>query len=206
MTTQAFHAIDAAAARAHSHTVSSVEFLTDTLFERLVGDIPAGHSIRRRVVRTELAFGVGLHGTIAEHQLAHAINSAITHERLPDEVRTNPPLIHDYRARLRPHIPNLIGNTSTADSLTDEMSPAESACLALCFGNDLLYRYRGPHAPLEKWPEPVFAPGEKAKLVVGRPYDDTYRRIFAREVSREQSGTSQALHKFLDALDFLPAR
>ena len=205
MTTQAFNAIDVAAARAHSHTESSVQLLTDTLFERLVRDIPAGHSVRRRVTRTEMAFHVGAYGTITEHQLAQAINSAVTRERLPDEVRTNPPLMHDYRSRLRRHIPNLIGNTSTPDALTDEMSPAETMCLVLCFGNDLLHRYRGPQAPLEKWPEPVFAPGEKAKLVV-RSFDDSYRSAFAREVSREKSYTSRALHKFLDALAFLPPR
>ena len=203
MTTQAFSAIDAAAARAHSHTESSVQVLIDTLFERLLREIPAGHSVRRRVTRTEMAFHVGVSGTITEYRLAQSVNSAVTGERLPDEVRTNPPLVHDYRSRLRPHIPNLIGNTSTPDALTDEMSPVESVCLALCFGRDLLDRYRGPYAPLEKWPEPVFAPGEKAKLVV-RDFDDTYRRALAAEVSREDSYTSKALHKFLDALGFLP--
>jgi hypothetical protein len=204
MTTQAFSAIDAAAARAHSHTESSVQFLIDTLFERLARDIPAAHSVRRRVTRTEMAFHVGLSGTITEYRLAQSINSAVTRERLPDEVRTNPPLIHDYRSRLRPHIPNLIGNTSTPDALTDEMSPTEAACLALCFGKNLLDIYRGPHAPLEKRPEPVFAPGERAKLVM-RNSDGTYTRAFAKEVSREDSYTSKALHKFLDALGFLPA-
>jgi hypothetical protein len=201
MTTQAFSAIDAAAVRAHSHTESSVQFLIDTLFERLVRDIPAGHSVRRRVTRTEIAFHIGLSGTITEHRLAQSINSAVTRERLPDEIRTNPPLIHEYRSRLRPHIPNLIGNTSTPDALTDEMSPAESVCLALCVGSDLLHRYRGPHAPLEKRSEPVFAPGAKAKLVI-RSFDDTYRRAFAADVSREDSHTSRALHRFLDGLGF----
>jgi hypothetical protein len=204
MTTQAFSAIDAAAARAHSHTESSVQFLTDTLFDRVVRDIPAGHSVRRRVTRTEIAFHIGLSGTITELGLAQAINSAVTRERLPDEVRTNAPLIHDYRSRLRPHIPNLIGNTSTLDALTDEMSPAESVCLALCFGSDLLHRYRGPHEPLEKRWEPEFAPGEKAKLVF-RSFDDTYMRAFAAEVSREDSYTSRALHRFFDGLGFHPA-
>jgi hypothetical protein len=204
VTTQAFGAIDAAASRAHSHTQSDIQFLTDTLFERLVRDIPAGHSVRRRVTRTEIAYHVGLSGTITEYRLAQSINSAVTRERLPDEVRTNPPLIHGYRSRLRPHIPNLIGNTSTPDALTDEMSPAESVCLALCFGRDLLQRYRGPQAPLEKLQEPIFAPGEKAKFVI-RSFDDTYTRAFAAEVSREHSYTSNALHKCLDALGFLPA-
>ena len=203
MTTQAFSAIDAAAARAHSHTKPSVQFLTDTLFDCLVRDIPAGHSVRRRVTRTEMAFHVGLSGSITEQQLAQSINSAVTRERLPDEVRTNPRLIRDYRSRLRPHIPNLIGNTATPEGLTDEMSPAESLCLALCFGSDLLQRYRGPGAPLDKWPEPVFAPGEKAKFVV-RSFDDTYRRAFASQVSRENSYASKALHKWLNALGFLP--
>jgi len=203
VTTQAFGAIDMAAARAHSHTESDLEFLIDTLFERLVREIPEGHSVRRRVTRTEIAYHVGFSGTITEYRLAQSINSAVTRERLPDEVRTNPPLIHNYRSRLAPHIPNLIGNTSTPDALTDEMSPAESVCLALCFGRDLLYIYRGPHVPLEKRREPVFAPGEKAKFVV-ESFDDTYWRAFAADVAREGSHTSRALHRFLDGLGFQP--
>ena len=83
------------------------------------------------------------------------------------------------------------------------MSPVECVFLMLYFGGDLLSRYRGKESSLAKRPDPEFAPGEKARLML-YSWDDSYRRAFGREVSREDSHTSRALHRLLDGLGFQP--
>ena len=107
VTTQAFSVIDSAAEAAHSHTESRIQFLTDTLFERLLREIPRDHSLRSRVTRTEMDFQVGTQPTIAGGLLAGEANKAVARDGLPDSMKTSELLLHNYRTGLRPYLPHL---------------------------------------------------------------------------------------------------
>lgn len=193
--------IDRAAERAGSNTPPSVQFLIDTLFERLLREIPAQHSLRNRVTRTELAFRNGLHSGVTEFQLCETTRKTVADAGLPDSLNANQQLLHDHRTRLQSHLPHLIGSFSK--SVSDKMSPAESVFLLLYFGADRLRRYRGKQSPLASYPEqPSVGKGE-AKVVFYSS-DDSFRLQFGEDVSREHSNSSRLLHGLLDGLEFAP--
>ena len=204
-TTQAFAVIDGAALAAESNTPEAVTALVEAVFDRELPTVRCGNPLRRRVAEAEWRFRRQAAPPLAEHTFVDAANQVLTDAAAPAWARTNVEEIHFLRTALRPELSRFIGTVGRDLELSDEMSPAEAAFVAMTLGTGMLSdpnEFRGgPDTYLQRLRVRQQEPRASGRVVSSA---GSGRLNLSRDFDAADTMLAQSVQRFLDRLSFPP--
>jgi len=206
---QAFGVIDGAALAARSNRQKDVRALVDAVFDRELPRVRCGSSFRRRVAAAEVDFRHGSSPPITEMQFVDAANAELAIAGAPDWARVSVAEIHLIREGLRGLLPRFVGGIGSEYQLSDRMTPAEAAFLAMNLGKGLVFDAEDYEGGPDAWVARTKARRDAPPPGPSRPTERTH--VVLREsvnlidkLEDEDGVTFAPANHFLNRLAFPP--